>query len=65
MLVRCLQQILKYSAHEKAVVRSLNSFFFSRYRDGKSLRTTSENVPLQKWVEPGEEMLQIIAVIEK
>lgn len=65
MLVRCSQQILKYTAREKTVVRSLNSFFFSRYADGKSLSTTSENVPLQKWVEPGEEMLQIIAVIEK
>jgi len=33
--------------------------------DGKSLCATSENVQLQRWVEPGEEMLQINPVIEK
>lgn len=49
----------------KDAVHSLNSFFLYRYTDGKSLCTTSANVPLPKWVGPGEEMLQIIAVIEK
>lgn len=56
----------------KDELHSLGSFFLYRYINGKPLCTTSANVPLPKVAgggtggrEAGEEMFQIIVVIEK